>query len=223
MDLIKGGDLDNAIVILDRKVKQSEIDRIADLFNKPHIKANTEGILNNISLHFSNEPARHKLLDIIGDMALVGKQIKGRIVATRPGHFANTELAKRIKQEIKKEISKDSIPIYDPNQPPLLDVVEVRSRLPHRYPFLLVDKIIHMDSHSVVGIKNLTINETFFQGHFPGEPIMPGVLQVEAMAQVGGILVLNSVPDPENYSTYFLKIDKVKFKRMVCPRRYPDS
>jgi len=217
MGLIKGGDIDNAIVILDRKVKQSEIDRIADLFNKPHIKANSEGILNNIDLHFSNEPARHKLLDIIGDLALIGKPIKGRIVATRPGHFANTELAKSVKQEMKKETSKKSIPVYDPNQPPLMDVKEVRSRLPHRYPFLLVDKIIHMNDHSVVGVKNLTYNEFFFQGHFPDEPIMPGVLQVEAMAQVGGILVLSSVPDPENYSTYFLKIDKVKFKQMVVP------
>ncbi len=217
MGLIKGGDIDNAIIILDRKVKQSEIDRIADLFNKPHIKANSEGILNNINLHFSNEPARHKLLDIIGDLALVGRPIKGRIVATRPGHFANTELAKRVKQEIKKEISKKSIPVYDPNQTPLMDVKEVRSRLPHRYPFLFVDKIIYMDDNSVVGVKNLTFNETFFQGHFPDEPIMPGVLQIEAMAQVGGILVLNSVPDPENYSTYFLKVDKVKFKRMVVP------
>lgn len=217
MGLIKGGDIDNAIVILDRKVKQSEIDRIADLFNKPHIEANSEGILNNINLHFGNEPARHKLLDIIGDLALVGRPIKGRIVATRPGHFANTELAKRVKQEMKKETSKKSIPVYDPNQTPLMDVKEVRSRLPHRYPFLMVDKIIHMDDNSVVGVKNLTYNETFFQGHFPDEPIMPGVLQVEAMAQVGGILVLNSVPDPKNYSTYFLKIDKVKFKRMVVP------
>ncbi|NQU81091.1 MAG: bifunctional UDP-3-O-[3-hydroxymyristoyl] N-acetylglucosamine deacetylase/3-hydroxyacyl-ACP dehydratase, partial [Bacteroidetes bacterium] len=148
MGLIKGGDIDNAIVILDRKVKQSEIDRIADLFNKPHIEANSEGILNNINLHFSNEPARHKLLDIIGDLALVGRPIKGRIVATRPGHFANTELAKHVKQEMKKETSKKSIPVYDPNQTPLMDVKEVRSRLPHRYPFLMVDKIIHMDDNS---------------------------------------------------------------------------
>lgn len=217
MNLIKGGDLDNAIVILDRKVKQSEIDRIADLFNKPHIQANSEGILNNIDLHFSNEPARHKLLDIIGDLALIGKPVKGRIVATRPGHFANTELAKRVKQEMKKESSRKSIPVYDPNQPPVMDINEIRTKLPHRYPFLMVDKIIHMDGHSIVGVKNLTFNEAFFQGHFPGEPIMPGVLQIEALAQVGGILILNTIPDPENYSTYFLKIDKVKFKRMVGP------
>lgn len=215
--LIKGGDLDNAIVILDRKVEQSEIDRIADLFNKPHIKANSEGILNNIELHFTNEPARHKLLDILGDLALIGKPIKGKLVATRPGHFANTELAKLVKQEIKKDTSKKSVPVYDPTKTPVMDISEVRSKLPHRYPFLLVDKIIYMDDHSVIGIKNLTYNELFFQGHFPDEPIMPGVLQVEALAQAGGLLVLGSVPDPENYSTYFLKIDKVKFKRMVVP------
>lgn len=215
--LIKGGDLDNAIVILDRKVEQSEIDRIADLFNKPHIKANSEGILNNIELHFTNEPARHKLLDILGDLALIGKPIKGRLVATRPGHFANTELAKLVKQEIKKETSKKSVPVYDPTKTPVMNISEIRSKLPHRYPFLLVDKIIYMDDHSVIGIKNLTYNELFFQGHFPDEPIMPGVMQVEALAQAGGLLVLGSVPDPENYSTYFLKIDKVKFKRMVVP------
>ncbi|UCG28592.1 MAG: bifunctional UDP-3-O-[3-hydroxymyristoyl] N-acetylglucosamine deacetylase/3-hydroxyacyl-ACP dehydratase [Bacteroidales bacterium] len=216
-NLIKGGDLDNAIVIMDRKVDQKEVDRIADLFNKPHIQVNSEGILNNIDLHFPNEPARHKLLDMIGDMALIGKPVKGKIVATRPGHHANTELAKKIRQEIKKEESKSSIPVYDPTKPPVYDILEIRRKLPHRYPFLLVDRIIHLDERSVVGIKNMTFNEAFFQGHFPEEPVMPGVLQIEAMAQVGGMLALSTVSDPERYSTYFLKIDKVKFKHKVIP------
>ncbi|HDR90048.1 MAG TPA: bifunctional UDP-3-O-[3-hydroxymyristoyl] N-acetylglucosamine deacetylase/3-hydroxyacyl-ACP dehydratase [Bacteroidetes bacterium] len=216
-NLIKGGDLDNAIIILERSVSQEELDRVADLFNKPHIKVKPEGVLNNIDLHFSNEPARHKLLDIIGDLALVGQPIKGKIVATRPGHYANTQLARRIRQEIKKEKSKLQIPKYDPNTPPVFDINQIRQILPHRPPFLLVDKIIQMDENSVVGLKNVTMNEGYFVGHFPVEPIMPGVLQVEAMAQVGGMLVLNSVPDPWNYSTYFLKIDKVKFKDKVIP------
>ncbi len=217
LNKIKGGDLDNAIVILDRKVAQEEIDRIADLFHKPHIKANSEGILSNVELHFPNEPARHKLLDLLGDIALVGKPLKGKIVATRPGHKANTEFARKIRQAIKKAAVQKDIPAYDPNMPPLLDVVEVRKRLPHRYPFLLVDKIISMDEESVVGVKNLTYDELFFQGHFPDEPVMPGVLQIEFMAQVGGMLVLNQVSDPENYGTYFLKIDKVKFKSKAVP------
>jgi len=216
-NLIKGGDLDNAIVILDRKVSQKELNRIADLFNKPHFDANSEGILNNVELHYPNEPARHKLLDLVGDMALIGQPIMGKIVATRPGHFANTQLAKRIRQEIKKIESKKSIPVYDPNVPPVMDIQQIRNTLSHRYPFLLVDKIIHLDDHSVVGIKNLTYNEHFFQGHFPEEPVMPGVLQIEAMAQVGGMLALRSLPDPEKYSTYFIKIDKVKFKHKVIP------
>ncbi len=214
---IKGGNLDNAIVILDRKVEQKEVDRIADLFHKPHIKANSEGILNNIDLHFPNEPARHKLLDLMGDIALVGQPIKGKIVATRPGHKANTEFARLIRQAIKKARAQKGIPVYDPNEKPVFDVNEVRKRLPHRYPFLLVDKIIYLDEESVVGIKNLTFGELFFQGHFPDEPVMPGVLQIEFMAQVGGMLVLNTVPDPENYGTLFLKIDKVKFKNKVVP------
>ncbi len=217
LNKIKGGDLDNAIVILDRKVDQKEIDRIADLFNKPHIKANSEGVLSNVELHFPNEPARHKLLDLMGDIALVGQPIKGKIVATRPGHKANTEFARIIRQAIKKARAQKDIPEYDPNVPPVFDVMDVRKRLPHRYPFLMVDKIIHLDEDSVVGLKNLTYDELFFQGHFPDEPVMPGVLQLEFMAQVGGMLVLNSVPDPENYSTYFLKIDKVKFKNKVVP------
>ena len=216
-NLIKGGDLDNAIVILDRKVEKKELNRIADLFNKPHFDANSEGILNNVELHFPNEPARHKLLDLVGDTALIGQPVKGKIVGTRPGHYANTELAKKIRQEIKKLASKKSIPVYDPTVPPVMDIMKIRETLPHRYPFLMVDKIIHLDDQSIVGIKNLTVNEEFFQGHFPQEPIMPGVFQIEAMAQVGGMLAFNSVPDPEKYSTYFLKIDKVKFKHKVVP------
>jgi len=215
--LIKGGDLDNAIVIMDRKVDQSEVDRIADLFNKPHIKVNSEGVLNNIDLHFPNEPARHKLLDIMGDLALVGKPIIGKIVANRPGHHANTELAKKIRQEIQKATSKTQIPIYDPSKPAIMEVADIKNILPHRYPFLLVDRIIYLDERSIVGIKNVTYNENYFQGHFPDEPVMPGVLQVEAMAQVGGVLVLSMVDEPEKYSTYFLKIDKVKFKHKVVP------
>jgi len=215
--LIKGGDIDNAIVIMDRVVDQSEVDRVADLFHKPHIKVNSEGILNNVDLHFPNEPARHKLLDIMGDFALIGQPIIGKVVATRPGHFANTEFAKKVRQEIKRSAAKKKIPVYDPTIPPVMDINEIKRRIPHRYPFLMVDKIIQLDDNSITGIKNITFNEPFFQGHFPDEPVMPGVLQVEAMAQVGGVLVLSKVEDPENYSTYFLKVDKVKFKQKVIP------
>ena len=215
--LIKGGDLDNAIVILEKEVEQAEIDRIAKLFNRPGINNHTAGILNNTELRYPNEPARHKLLDIMGDIALVGHPIKGKIVATRPGHYANTRLAKIIRQEMKKALSKQDIPVYDDSQPPVFTVEDIKKRLPHRFPFLLVDKIISLDESSIVGIKNVTFNESFFQGHFPDEPVMPGVLLVEALAQTGGLLVLNSVEDPEKYSTYFLKIDKLKFKQKVVP------
>jgi UDP-3-O-[3-hydroxymyristoyl] N-acetylglucosamine deacetylase / 3-hydroxyacyl-[acyl-carrier-protein] dehydratase len=215
--LIKGGDLDNAVVILEKEVDQSEIDRISTLFHRPGITTHKAGILNNTELRFPNEPARHKLLDIMGDIALVGHPIKGKIVATRPGHFANTRLARIMRQEMKKALSKKDIPVYDPSQPPVFTLEDIRKRLPHRYPFLLVDKIIALDDTSIVGIKNVTFNESFFQGHFPGEPVMPGVLMVEALAQTGGLLVLSTVEDPEKYSTYFLKIDKLKFKNKVVP------
>ncbi len=215
-NLIKGGDLQNAIVIMENEVSQEELDRMADLFNKPHVKVK-EGILNNVDLRFSNEPARHKLLDVLGDLALIGQPIKGKIVASRPGHYANTQLAKVIKETIRKELSRIAIPKYDPNKEPVYDINQIKNMLPHRYPFLLIDKIIDLDDKSVIGIKNVTMNENFFLGHFPHEPIMPGVLQIEAMAQVGGILALSKVDDPENYGTLFLKIDKVRFKRKVGP------
>jgi len=216
-NLIKGGNLDNAIVIMDRKVSQEELDRLAKLFNKPTMHVKPEGVLNNLDLHFPNEPARHKLLDLIGDLSLIGMPFKGKIIATRPGHHANTEFARILRQMAKKEKAKKNIPKYNPNDEPVVDVVGIMGILPHRSPFLLVDKIIFKDEKTVIGIKNVTMNEPFFVGHFPGEPIMPGVLQVEAMAQVGGVLVLNTVPDPENYLTFFLKIDKVRFKRKVVP------
>jgi UDP-3-O-[3-hydroxymyristoyl] N-acetylglucosamine deacetylase / 3-hydroxyacyl-[acyl-carrier-protein] dehydratase len=217
MGLIKGGDLDNAIVILEKEVEQSEIERIAKLFNRPGISTHTAGVLNNTELRYPNEPARHKLLDILGDLALVGHFIKGKVVATRPGHYANTRLAKIMRQEMKKALSKYDIPVYDPSQPPVFSLNDIKKRLPHRFPFLLVDKVISLDESSIVGIKNVTFNEAFFQGHFPEEPVMPGVLMVEALAQTGGLLVLSNVEDPEKYSTYFLKIDKLKFKHKVVP------
>lgn len=213
--LIKGGDLDNAIVLVDKPLPQEKLDEIADLLGKPHIKVDKAGVLNNLTLHFQNEPARHKLLDIIGDLALVGKPIKGHILAARPGHKGNVDFAKIIKQEIRKK--QKGMMFFDLTKEPLYDINQISKLLPHRYPFLLVDKIIEMDETSIVGIKNITLNEPQFTGHFPNNPVMPGVLQIEAMAQVGGILALSSLPDPENYMTYFIKIDKVKFKKKVIP------
>ena len=213
-NLIKGGDLSNAIVVVDKQIEQDELDRLATLFNKPNVEVKSEGILNNVDLKFHNEPARHKLLDVVGDLALVGRPIKGKIVATRPGHAANVELAKKIKKMINKE---KTIPSFDLHAEPLYDTVQIMNMLPHRPPFLLVDKILECAEDRVVGLKNVTMNEPFFTGHFPKEPVMPGVLQIEAMAQTGGILVLSQVEDPENYITYFMKIDKVKFKQKVVP------
>ncbi len=216
-NLIKGGSLDNAIVVLDREVEQEELDRIADLFNKPRIGVRSQGILSNTKLHFSNEPARHKLLDLIGDLTLVGTRLKGKIIATRCGHQANVNFAHLIKEAIIKEKNRSIAPVPDPSKPPLYDIKDIMGLLPHRPPFLLIDRILELSETRVIGQKNVTMNEPFFVGHFPHEPVMPGVLMVEAMAQCGGILVLSGVEEPEKYSTYFLKIDNVRFKRKVVP------
>ena len=215
MNLIKGGDLDNAIVVVENPVPDEQLDKLKKVFNKPDIEIKA-GYLNNLELRCNNELARHKLLDLLGDFALLGVRIKGRVWATRPGHFANTEFMKQLKQTIRRGGEKPRY-TYDCRKPPLYDINDIRRMLPHRPPFLLVDRIFHCDSSSVAGIKNVTMNEPFFVGHFPEEPVMPGVLIVEAMAQCSGIMVLSNVPDPENYSTYFMKIDGVKFKRKVVP------
>lgn len=216
-NLIKGGDLNNAIVVVDKVVEDSQLEHLAKVFNKQKIEVKSEGILNNIQLRYPNEPARHKLLDVVGDLALVGHAIKGHIIASRPGHASNVEFAKKIKQYIKQNKHLSDVPVYDPMQTPIYDINRIEKVLPHKFPFLLVDKIIELSDKHVVGIKNVTFNEPFFQGHFPQNPVMPGVLQLEAMAQVGGILALNNIEDPQNFDTYFLKIDKAKFKQKVIP------
>ena len=215
--LIQGGDLNNVIVFVNRKFTQEELDRLAKLFNKPSVKVKQNGILNNLDLQFENEPARHKLLDIVGDLALLGKPLKAHIFAMRPGHTANANFAKLILRQINNENKMNKIPQYDQNKTPLLDINQIKKLLPHRPPFLLIDKIIELTGNKIVGVKNVTMNEPFFMGHFPDEPVMPGVLQIEAMAQCGGVFVLHSVPNPEDYTTLFLKIDKVKFRQKVVP------
>lgn len=214
--LIKGGDMSNAIVVVDRKVEKDELDYLAGLFKLPKVEVKEEGILNNLELRYKNEPARHKLLDMVGDLALAGRPIKAQILAARPGHSTNVAFAKKLKRLMKEE-EKRKAPAYDPSKPPLMDVNQIYKMLPHEYPFRLLDRIFHLDESSVYGVKNVTINEPFFVGHFPGNPVMPGVLQIEAMVQTGGILVLSTVPDPENYWTYFLSIDACRFRRMVMP------
>ena len=214
-NLIKGGDLDNAIVIYERQVDQPTLDKLADLLKVPHMDANNIGYIQHKPLMWDNECTRHKLLDIIGDMALIGKPIKGRIVATRPGHTVNNKFARLMRKEIRKH--EIQAPIYNTNDEPLMDNIRIRELLPHRYPMQLIDKVVAMGSNSIVGVKNVTANEPFFQGHFPQEPVMPGVLQIEAMAQCGGLLVLSQVEEPERWSTYFLKIDDVKFRQKVVP------
>ena len=214
-NLIKGGDLDNAIVIYEKQTSQEQLDQLADMINVEHRDANNLGYIQHKPLVWENECTRHKLLDIIGDMALIGKPIKGRIIATRPGHTINNKFARQMRREIRKH--EIQAPIYDPNETPIMDVNRIRELLPHRYPMQLVDKVIELGATSIVGVKNVTSNEPFFQGHFPQEPVMPGVLQIEAMAQCGGLLILNTLEEPERWSTYFMRIDDVKFRQKVVP------
>ena len=215
-NLIKGGDLNNAIVVVDRVVSEQELSDLATLLRKPKVEVKKEGILNNVDLRYKNEPARHKLLDLIGDLALVGRPLKGQILAARPGHAANVAFAKKIKK-VMQDAAIQNVPVYDPKKEPVMDINKILQTLPHRFPFVLIDKIIYLDENTVIGVKNVSMNESQFQGHFPGNPVYPGVYQIESMAQTGGILVLSTVPDPENYWTYFLGVDKCRFRRKVIP------